>query len=132
MGKSSGGGSPSGTQTVISDIAQPQKGFITRGLGRAEDIAQQPYIPFEGQLFEPPTPDELRGFEQLRTDVGTFRPRLQAAEALSATSAAPITSEKIQAGLSPFQDLLTRRATDEAVRRSQLQRQSDQARAAQS
>ena len=132
MGKSSGGGSPSGTQTVISDIAQPQKGFITRGLGRAEDIAQQPYIPFEGQLFEPPTPDELRGFEQLRTDVGTFRPRLQAAEALSATSAAPITSEKIQAGLSPFQDLLTRRATDEALRRSQLQRQSDQARAAQS
>jgi len=129
MGKSSGGGSSLGTQTVISDIAQPQKGFITEGLARAEDIAQQPYIPFEGQLFEPPTPDELRGFEQLRADVGTFRPRLQAAEALSAISAAPVTSEKIQTGLSPFQDLLTRRATDEAIRRSQLQKQSDQAKA---
>ncbi len=127
MGKSSGSHAPLGTQTIIQDLPPGIKEYIMDGLERAEDIALQEYIPYEGQLFEGPTPDQLRGFEEVRDTLGGYKPRLEAAETLAATSAAPVTAESIQEGLSPYQDLLTRRATDEAIRRSQLARQQGEA-----
>ena len=48
-----------------------------------KDIALQKYIPYEGQLFEGPTPDQLRGFEEVRDTLGGYKPRLEAAETLA-------------------------------------------------
>ena len=132
MGKSSGSQAPLGTQTIIQDLPPGVKEYIMDGLARAEDIALQDYIPYEGQLFEGPTPDQLTGFQEVRDTLGGFQPRLRAAETLTARSAAPITSQDIQAGLSPYQDLLTRRAVDETIRRSQGDRQALDARTSQS
>ena len=130
MGKSSGSSNQQGSVTVTQDIAEPFKSIRVDQLGRARDIIDQPYEPFTGMRFAPPTPDELVAFQGVRNLVGSTAPTMDRALEAKEASLAPITASSIEARMSPFQELIARRAIEENDRRAQRDRQEIEASAA--
>jgi len=112
MGKSSGGGggAPSGSQTIIQDIAEPFKGYATRSLERAERLQGLPSVPFTGIATAGPTPDELVAAQALRQRFMEADPLTEHALGLQATAADPITAQSIEARRNPFDALIAQEA----------------------
>ena len=128
MGKSSGGSSPGGSQTIIQDVAEPFKGFATRSLQRAEDLQGLPSVPFTGVATAPPTPDELVAAQALRNRFMEHDPLSVEALALQRTGADPITAASIQQRQSPFEALLAQESYRRLGERTQLDLQKQRAR----
>ena len=128
MGKSSGGSSGTGSQTIIQDVAEPFKGFATRSLQRAEDLQGLPSIPFTGIATAPPSPDELVAAQALRNRFMEGQPLTQEALALQSTAADPITAASIQARQNPFEALIAQEAYRRLGERTQLDLQKQRAR----
>src|SRR3990167_160422 len=99
------GGTKTPSQTVqyqqasIPDYIQdPTKRYI----GRAEELSQQDYTPFEGQRLAEMQPDELAAFERARNELGIGPAMLDNAYMTTMGSAAPLSGEEIQGAMNPF------------------------------
>lgn len=129
-GGGGGGGGPQTTTTNTSNLPEYAQPYFERGMGRAEALSQEGYVPYTGQRLQGFTPQQQTLFQQT---YGLQRPgQFGDATTLTGTSSlgalgagqqytAGVTNpQTMQAYMSPYQQSVTDVAKAAAVREAQM------------
>ena len=129
-GGGGGGGGPQTTTTNTSNLPEYAQPYFERGMGRAEALSQEGYVPYTGQRLQGFTPQQQTLFQQTyglqRPDQFGQATNLTGASSLGALGAgqqyvAGVTSpQTMQAYMSPYQQSVTDVAKAAAVREAQM------------